>query len=132
MFDRNSSFESSPGPRAAPTAGDQGATVTTMSTHYDRETLIDYLHGALTPDADAAAFAHLHDCPECNAVYDEEAALGGALRSAARSEELESPPLVKARGWDALRREKPTWTERLRAVWGPRVAVPVAAAVALA
>ena len=28
-----------------------------MTTHYDRETLIDYLHGALTPQADAAVFA---------------------------------------------------------------------------
>jgi hypothetical protein len=103
-----------------------------MTTHYDRETLIDYLHGALTPDADAAAFTHLRDCAACNAVYDEEAALGEALRAAARSEELEFPSLVTARVWDALRREKPSWTERLRSVWGPRVAVPVAAAVALA
>jgi hypothetical protein len=102
-----------------------------MTTHYDRETLIDYLHGALTPDADAAAFAHLGGCAACNAVYDEEAALGEALRAAARSEELEFPSLVKARVWDALRHEKPSWTERLRTVWGPRIAVPVAAAVAL-
>ena len=27
--------------------------------HYDRDTLIDYLHGALEPDADAAVFAHV-------------------------------------------------------------------------
>ena len=103
-----------------------------MTTHYDRETLIDYLHGALTPDADASAFAHLRGCAACNGVYDEEAALGEALRAAARAEELELPSLVKARVWDALRREKPSWTERLRTIWGPRVAVPVAAAVALA
>jgi anti-sigma factor RsiW len=98
--------------------------------HYDRETLIDYLHGALEPDADAAVFAHLEGCAACDAVHAEEAAFGEALRSAARAEELEFPSLVKARVWDALRHEKPTWLERLRA-WGPKLAVPVAAAIAL-
>jgi anti-sigma factor RsiW len=103
-----------------------------MTTHYDRETLIDYLHGALTPQADAGVFAHLESCAGCNAVYDEEAALGEALRSAGRAEELELPSLVKARVWDAVRHESPSWAERLRSSWGPRIAVPVAAAVALA
>jgi anti-sigma factor RsiW len=102
-----------------------------MTTHYDRETLIDYLHGALTPRADAGVFAHLESCTACNAVYDEEAALGETLRSAARGEELELPSLVKARVWDAVRRESPSWVQRLRTSWGPRIAVPVAAAVAL-
>ncbi len=39
--------------------------------------------------------------------------------------------MVKARVWDAIRHQKPSWTERLRA-WGPRLAVPVAAVVAIA
>ncbi|MDQ6924629.1 MAG: zf-HC2 domain-containing protein [Candidatus Eremiobacteraeota bacterium] len=103
-----------------------------MTTHYDRETLIDYLHGALTPQADAAVFAHLTSCSGCNALYDEEAALGELLRNAARSEELELPSLVKARVWDALRHETPSWAQRLRTSWGPRIAVPVAAALAIA
>jgi anti-sigma factor RsiW len=103
-----------------------------MTTHYDRETFIDYLHGALTPQADAGVFAHLASCAECNAVYDEEAALGETLRSAARSEELELPSLVRARVWDAVRHETPSWVQRLRTSWGPRIAVPVAAALALA
>ncbi|HEY6235098.1 MAG TPA: zf-HC2 domain-containing protein [Candidatus Elarobacter sp.] len=103
-----------------------------MTTHYDRETLIDYLHGALTPQADAGVFAHLEACGDCNAVYDEEASLGEVLRSAARAEELELPSLVKARVWDALRHESPSWTQRLLSGWGPRIALPVAAAVALA
>ena len=103
-----------------------------MRTHYDRETLIDYLHGALTPQADAGVFAHLETCPDCNALYDEEAALGEALRSAARAEELELPSLVKARVWDALRHESPSWSQRLLSSWGPRIALPVAAAAALA
>jgi len=103
-----------------------------MTTHYDRETLIDYLHGALTPEADAALFAHLETCASCNATYDEEAALGEALRRAARAEELEFPSLVKAKVWDAVRHQQPSWIERLRTSWGPRIAVPVAAALAIA
>ena len=98
--------------------------------HYDREILIDYLHGALAPEADAAVFAHLESCAACDAAHTEEAAFGEALRSAARAEEREFPSLVKARVWDALRHEQPSWLERLRA-WGPKLAVPVAAAIAL-
>jgi len=103
-----------------------------MNPHYDRDTLIDYLHGALAPEADAGVFAHLRACADCNAVYDEEAALGEALRFAARAEELEFPSMIKARVWDAVRREKPSWIQLLRAGWAPRVAVPVAAVVILA
>ena len=102
-----------------------------MTTHYDRETLIDYLHRALSETADAAVFAHLESCADCTAIHDEEAALGELLRGAARAETFELPSMVKARVWDAVRRERPSWTERLRA-WAPRFAVPVAAAVALA
>jgi|GEM_PF-481009 len=103
-----------------------------MTTHYDRETFIDYLHGALTPQADAAVFAHLSSCTACNALYDEEAALGELLRNAARTEELELPSMVKARVWDAVRHQSPSWAQRLRTSWGPRIAVPVAAALAIA
>ena len=103
-----------------------------MTTHYDRETLLDYLHGALTPRADAAVFAHLASCSACNALYDEEASLGELLRNAARGEELELPSLVKARVWDAVRHETPSWAQRLRTSWGPRIAVPIAAALAIA
>jgi anti-sigma factor RsiW len=103
-----------------------------MTTHYERETLIDYLHGALTPHADATVFAHLASCSTCNALYDEEASLGELLRNAALAEELELPSLVKARVWDAVRHETPSWAQRLRTSWGPRIAVPVAAALAIA
>jgi len=102
-----------------------------MSTpHYDRETLTDYLHGALEPDADAAVFAHLEHCTACEAVHGEETALGEALRAAARADELEFPSMIKARVWDAIRHAQPSWLDRLRA-WGPRLAVPVAAVIAL-
>ena len=102
-----------------------------MTTHYDRENLIDYLHGALEPEADAALFEHLESCTACRALHDEEAGLGEALRAAARAEELEFPSLIKARVWDAVRHEQPSWRTRLLAGWGPRLALPLAAAVAL-
>ncbi|HEX3452492.1 MAG TPA: hypothetical protein VHS26_04260, partial [Solirubrobacteraceae bacterium] len=75
---------------------------------------------------------HLESCTGCNALYDEEAALGEALRAGARTEELEFPSMVKAKVWDAVRREKPSWSARLLSGWGPRVAVPVAAVLAIA
>ncbi|HEX3467862.1 MAG TPA: anti-sigma factor [Candidatus Elarobacter sp.] len=102
-----------------------------MSTHYDLETFIDYLHGALSPATDAAVFEHLQTCAPCSALYDEEAGLGEALRSAARAEELEFPSMIKARVWDAVRQDKPSWLQLLTAGWAPRVAVPVAALVLL-
>ncbi|HZO94124.1 MAG TPA: zf-HC2 domain-containing protein [Candidatus Baltobacteraceae bacterium] len=100
-----------------------------MTTHYDRDILIDYVHGELTPEADAAVFEHLEICTACRAAHDEEAALGETLRTLARGAELELPSMVKARVWDAVRRERPSWLERLRAGLAPRFAVPVAALV---
>jgi predicted anti-sigma-YlaC factor YlaD len=103
-----------------------------MNTHYDQDLLTDYLHGALDPATDAAVFAHLEACAECRAARDAEAAIGDALRTAARAEELELPAMVRARVWEAVRRQKPTLLDRLRSPWGPAIAVPIAAAVALA
>ncbi len=100
-----------------------------MSNHFDRDTIIDYVHRELTPEADAAVFEHLEACAACRALEDEEAALGETLRVLARRSELELPSMVKARVWDAVRREKPSFIERLRASWAPRLAVPIAAAV---
>jgi anti-sigma factor RsiW len=102
-----------------------------MTTHLDRETLIDYLHGALEPETDATVFIHLEACSPCRALRDQEASLGEALRRAARGAELELPALVKARVWDAVRRERPSLATRLLTGWGPRLALPVAAALAL-
>jgi hypothetical protein len=102
-----------------------------MTPHYDRETLIDYLHRELAPEADADLFEHLEACAPCRALHDEEASFGEALRSFVQSTELELPSMVKARVWDRVRNERPSWVQRLRA-WGPAIAVPVAAAVALA
>ncbi|HEY4441444.1 MAG TPA: zf-HC2 domain-containing protein [Candidatus Elarobacter sp.] len=103
-----------------------------MNTHYDRNILIDYLHGALEPATDAAVFAHLEVCNDCRAARNEETAIADALRAFARETELELPSMVKARVWDAIRHEKPSLLERLRSRWAPALAVPVAAALALA
>ena len=102
-----------------------------MTPHYDRETLIDYLHRELAPEADADVFEHLETCAACRAQRDEEASFGEALRSFVQSTELELPSMIRARVWDHVRNERPSWVARLRA-WGPMIAVPVAAAVALA
>ena len=103
-----------------------------MTTHYDRDTLIDYIHGALEPATDAAIFAHLEGCVPCRTLRDEELVFGDALRAAARASEREFPSLVKARVWDTIRHERPSFMERLRAQWTPALAVPIAAALALA
>ncbi len=100
-----------------------------MTTHYQREILIDYLHGELSPQADAAVFEHLEACVECRAAHDEEAAFGETLRVLARESELDLPAMVKARVWDAIRHEQPSWLDKLRASWSPRFALPIAAVV---
>jgi anti-sigma factor RsiW len=102
-----------------------------MTSHLDRETLIDYLHGALEPETDATVFIHLAACADCRAKREEEVALGEMLRRAVRGSELELPSLVRARVWDAVRRERPSFGMLLLTRWGPRLAVPVAAALAL-
>lgn len=102
-----------------------------MTTHYEREILIDYIHGALEPETDAAVFVHLETCAACRALHAQEVSFGEALRGAARADEPELPSLVKARVWEAVRREHPTLAQRLFGGWGPRLALPVAAALAL-
>lgn len=102
-----------------------------MTTHYDRNTLIDYLHRELAPGADAAVFEHLGQCAACRTLHNEEASVGEALRSYVRADEFELPSLVKARVWETIRNQRPSWKQRLRA-WGPTIAVPVAAVIALA
>jgi Restriction endonuclease/Putative zinc-finger len=68
-----------------------------MARHFDVNTLIDYLHGALSKKDDAQVFDHIATCRPCRAVHDEEIALGEALRAAARGTELEFPSLLDVR-----------------------------------
>jgi predicted anti-sigma-YlaC factor YlaD len=100
--------------------------------HYDREYLIDYLHGALEPQTDALVYAHLEACGACREMRDEEAHIGDSLRAALEFQEREMPAMVRARVWEAVRNEQPSPLQRLLRGWGPRVAIPVAAALAVA
>jgi predicted anti-sigma-YlaC factor YlaD len=101
--------------------------------HYNADILDDYLHGALGPERDATIHAHLETCAPCRARYDEAATVRDWLRTAARAEELEFPSIVKARVWEAVRAMPApvTFADRLRALWRPMVAVPIAAAIAV-
>jgi len=101
--------------------------------HYNADTLDDYLHGALGPERDATIHAHLETCADCRAIYDEAATVRDWLRAAARAEEREFPSIVKARVWERVRtlQATPTFADRLRALWRPMIAVPVAAVLAV-
>jgi predicted anti-sigma-YlaC factor YlaD len=100
--------------------------------HYDADTLADYLHGELAPEQDAAVHAHLEGCGDCRALHADTAALRDWIRTAARAEERELPPGVTASIWAEVRAPRPTVAARLRGWWGALVAVPVAAAIAVA
>lgn len=99
--------------------------------HYDAETLADYLHGEIGPQADAAIHAHLEVCAACRAAYDEVASVRDWLRAVARADEREFPALIKARVWEAVRTAEPTFLDRLRAAFRPAIALPLAAAIAV-
>ena len=99
--------------------------------HYDADTLADYLHGEIGPEADAAIHAHLDACVACRALYDETASVRDWLRAAARADEREFPSLIKARVWEAVRSAEPTFLDRLRAAVRPAIALPIAAAIAV-
>ncbi len=101
--------------------------------HYNADILDDYLHGALGPERDATIHSHLEVCAPCSALYDEAATVRDWLRAAARAEEREFPPMIKARVWEALRTtpSPPSFADRLRTLWRPMLVVPVAAAIAV-
>jgi predicted anti-sigma-YlaC factor YlaD len=103
-----------------------------MTPHYSSDILSDYVHGAVSAALDRAIFVHLESCDACRSVRDEEASLGEVLRAAALLDERELPSMVRARVWDAVRRERPTLLGRLRSRWATALAVPVAACLALA
>jgi anti-sigma factor RsiW len=102
-------------------------------THLTVEQLVDYLHGELPPQEDAAAHAHLAGCPDCSEARDAEASLSELLRAHARSEERELPAGVVARIWDAVDNARaPSLWARLFTAMRPAVALPAAVALALA
>jgi predicted anti-sigma-YlaC factor YlaD len=100
--------------------------------HYNADTLDDYLHGAFGPERDAVIHAHLEACAPCRTLYDEAAAVRDWLRAAAQAEEREFPSIIKARVWERVRAlpAPVSFADRLRALWRPMIAVPVAAVLA--
>ena len=100
--------------------------------HLTNEQLIDYLHGELPPQQDAAVYEHMESCEGCRKEYDAELALTDLLRAHAREEERELPATLKAQIWSRVRTEKPSLRTQIAAWFRPPVAVPVAAALALA
>jgi len=102
--------------------------------HPTTETIIDYLHRELTPEADAAMLAHLESCKTCVAQYEEQARLTESLRAYARASERELPQGVVARIWDAVETQSaaPSFGERIAALFRPIVAAPIAAVLVVA
>ena len=100
--------------------------------HLTNEQLIDYMHGALAPEQDAAVYEHIESCAQCRAEYDAELALTYILRAHAASEERELPSTLKAELWSRIRAAEPSTWSRIAAWVRPSVAVPVAAVLALA
>jgi anti-sigma factor RsiW len=101
-------------------------------THYTPEQLVDYLHGEVSPALDAAIFAHLAACTACREERDTELAIVSALRAEPAFAERELPAMIRARVWEAVRKETPTPAARLLAAFRPAYALPVAAAVLIA
>lgn len=99
-----------------------------MNEHLNEEHLTDYLRGALAPEEDALAHAHLAACADCTRAYEREARLLDALRKHARTTERPFPEGVRAtvRARIATAGRTTLW-ERLRALLRPAVLVPIAA-----
>lgn len=97
--------------------------------HPTTEQLIDYVHGALSPENDAFLYAHIEDCSMCRAEHDAEVTLTEMLRNQATVEERELPPMLKAAIWQAVRESQPSMLDHLRAWLRPAYAIPVVVAL---
>lgn len=101
--------------------------------HPPIEHLIDYVHGELSPEEDAAIHAHLAGCTICSEAHDDEVRLGEVLRAQAHAEEREFPPGLRERIL-ALAQEQPqtpSWWKRLSVTLRPAITLPAAAAAGL-
>lgn len=101
--------------------------------HPSIDRLIDYIHRELSPEDDAAILLHVESCDECRALYETEVRLSEALRTHATEAERELPQGVVNAIWAAVEAPPaPTFGERLREFFKPVIAVPLAAAAAIA
>lgn len=99
--------------------------------HLTPDEIVDYLHGELSPERDAAVAAHLASCAACSQVREEELTLTEMLRAHVRAEEREMPATVAAAIQTAVRRApQPGWAA-WDAAFRPLLALGAAAAVAL-
>lgn len=90
--------------------------------------LVDYERGELDPARDAAMHQHLQSCAACRERYESDLMLVDSMRAWAGDREFPASILAGVR--QAMYAERPpTLAERLRAVFRPVVAAPVAAAV---
>lgn len=103
-----------------------------MTEHLNNAILIDYMHAALAPEQDAEVFAHLEACKDCRAAYDSELALTDMLRTFAAADQRELPSSVKAEIWERIRSARPSAVTNLTNWFRPAIALPVAAALAVA
>jgi predicted anti-sigma-YlaC factor YlaD len=103
-----------------------------MMQHLTNDILLDYVHGELSPAQDASVYTHIEQCEACRLEFEAEVALGEMLRANARSEERELPSAVKAEIWDRVRNGKPSVLKTAFGWLRPAVAIPVAAAIAIA
>jgi anti-sigma factor RsiW len=101
-------------------------------THPTNDILIDYLHGQLAPDEDAAIHAHLAGCLTCREQRDAELHLSEVLRAHARAQEREMPPHLPAKIRAAATQPRTAQGQLFSLVLRPVVAFPIAAAAALA
>ena len=99
-------------------------------THPSIEELVDYMHGELAPERDAAIHAHLADCSSCSQMRDSEASLTELLRAHANAEERDLPPSVITGIRSAVARPmRPAWSP-LHLLLRPALAIGAAAAIA--
>ncbi len=102
-----------------------------MTQHLTNETILDYIHGALPPQEDAACYAHMELCGQCRTEHTNELALGELIRKHAAQTELEMPATLKAAIWSEIRAAKPSPWSNLLASLRPAVTLPIAAVLAL-
>lgn len=103
-----------------------------MMQHLKNETIVDYVHDALSPQDDAAVYAHIESCEACRQELDAEAALSEMLRSYGARTQREMPATLKAEIWSRIRSAQPSLWERVVASLRPAVAVPAALVLAAA